>query len=69
MGELHKPAAALVGMGMNEDSPGGHALIAFHTRDAETAVGESRTMTKWWGRRYGVASEDGCQVRTVYRAA
>ncbi|MGW4212581.1 class I SAM-dependent methyltransferase [Lentzea sp. NPDC004789] len=28
--------------------PGGHALIAFHVRDAETRAGEARTLTRWW---------------------
>ncbi|MGS2614987.1 class I SAM-dependent methyltransferase [Micromonospora sp. LZ34] len=30
--------------------PGGSALIAFHTRDAETPPGQARTLTDWWGR-------------------
>ena len=29
--------------------PGGHALIAFHTRDSDTAPGEVKTLTDWWG--------------------
>jgi SAM-dependent methyltransferase len=29
--------------------PGGHALIAFHTGDAETAPGGSRNLSDWWG--------------------
>ncbi|GAA3659900.1 class I SAM-dependent methyltransferase [Lentzea roselyniae] len=29
--------------------PGGHALIAFHVRDAETQAGEEKTLTQWWG--------------------
>ncbi|MDO3705254.1 class I SAM-dependent methyltransferase [Micromonospora sp. C28SCA-DRY-2] len=29
--------------------PGGSALIAFHTRDAETPSGQARTHTDWWG--------------------
>jgi SAM-dependent methyltransferase len=29
--------------------PGGHALIAFHTSDADSAPGQARTMTDWWG--------------------
>ena len=29
--------------------PGGHALIAFHTSDADTASGEVKTLTDWWG--------------------
>jgi SAM-dependent methyltransferase len=29
--------------------PGGHALIAFHTCDADTASGEVKTLTDWWG--------------------
>ncbi|WP_262281675.1 class I SAM-dependent methyltransferase [Micromonospora sp. MA102] len=29
--------------------PGGHALIAFHTSDADTGVGEATTLTEWWG--------------------
>jgi SAM-dependent methyltransferase len=28
--------------------PGGHALIAFHTSDADTAAGQARTLTEWW---------------------
>ncbi|MGX7680252.1 class I SAM-dependent methyltransferase [Jatrophihabitans sp. DSM 45814] len=28
--------------------PGGHALVAFHIRDAENPAGDSRTMTRWW---------------------
>ncbi|SES03718.1 Methyltransferase domain-containing protein [Lentzea xinjiangensis] len=29
--------------------PGGHALVAFHVRDAETPAGRERTLTQWWG--------------------
>jgi SAM-dependent methyltransferase len=29
--------------------PGGHALVAFHVRDADVAAGGRRTMTSWWG--------------------
>lgn len=29
--------------------PGGHALIAFHTSDADVHTGESKTLTEWWG--------------------
>lgn len=29
--------------------PGGHALIAFHTSDADVQAGQSRTLTDWWG--------------------
>lgn len=29
--------------------PGGTALIAFHTSSAETAVGDSMSVTSWWG--------------------
>lgn len=29
--------------------PGGHALIAFHTSDADTPSGEVKTLTDWWG--------------------
>lgn len=29
--------------------PGGHALIAFHTGDADHAPGDSHTLTDWWG--------------------
>ena len=29
--------------------PGGQALVAFHVRDAETAAGQARTLTEWWG--------------------
>lgn len=29
--------------------PGGHALIAFHTSDAEVAAGGAATVTEWWG--------------------
>ncbi|MET9734334.1 methyltransferase domain-containing protein [Streptomyces sp. NPDC006458] len=28
--------------------PGGHALLAFHTSDTDTAPGESRRVTDWW---------------------
>lgn len=28
--------------------PGGHALLAFHTGDADTAPGGSRRLTEWW---------------------
>ncbi|MFJ5778663.1 class I SAM-dependent methyltransferase [Streptomyces sp. NPDC093094] len=28
--------------------PGGHALLAFHTSDADTAPGSSRRLTDWW---------------------
>ncbi|MDX8035824.1 class I SAM-dependent methyltransferase [Lentzea sp. BCCO 10_0856] len=29
--------------------PGGHALVAFHVRDAETEAGQAKTLTEWWG--------------------
>jgi len=29
----------------------GHALIAFHTGDAEVPAGGRRTLTDWWGHR------------------
>ncbi len=29
--------------------PGGYALIAFHTNDADNAVGQARTVTEWLG--------------------
>ncbi|WP_112262963.1 class I SAM-dependent methyltransferase [Lentzea terrae] len=29
--------------------PGGHALVAFHVRDAETSAGQEKTLTQWWG--------------------
>jgi SAM-dependent methyltransferase len=29
--------------------PGGHALIAFHTSDADIQAGQARTLTDWWG--------------------
>jgi SAM-dependent methyltransferase len=29
--------------------PGGHALIAFHTSDAEIQAGQAKTLTDWWG--------------------
>jgi SAM-dependent methyltransferase len=29
--------------------PGGHALIAFHTRDADVQAGQAKTLTNWWG--------------------
>lgn len=29
--------------------PGGHALVAFHVRDAETRSGQQKTLTEWWG--------------------
>ncbi|NKE56828.1 class I SAM-dependent methyltransferase [Lentzea sp. PSKA42] len=29
--------------------PGGHALVAFHVRDADTRSGQERTLTQWWG--------------------
>ncbi|WP_433713851.1 class I SAM-dependent methyltransferase [Nocardia sp. CA-084685] len=29
--------------------PGGHALIAFHTSDADIPVGGTKTLTDWWG--------------------
>lgn len=29
--------------------PGGWALVAFHTSDAETASGRAKKMTEWWG--------------------
>jgi SAM-dependent methyltransferase len=28
---------------------GGHALIAFHTSDADIPVGGAKTLTEWWG--------------------
>jgi ubiquinone/menaquinone biosynthesis C-methylase UbiE len=28
--------------------PGGHALVAFHVRDAETPAGQEKTLTRWW---------------------
>ena len=28
---------------------GGHALVAFHTSDAENRTGESRSVSDWWG--------------------
>jgi SAM-dependent methyltransferase len=31
--------------------PGGHALVAFHTSDADVAVGGAKTMTEWWGQQ------------------
>jgi SAM-dependent methyltransferase len=30
--------------------PGGHALVAFHTSDAETASGGARRLNQWWER-------------------
>ncbi len=29
--------------------PGGHALISFHVRDAETLAGQEKTLGQWWG--------------------
>ncbi|WP_433680508.1 class I SAM-dependent methyltransferase [Nocardia sp. CA-119907] len=29
--------------------PGGHALIAFHTSDADVPVGGAKTLADWWG--------------------
>ena len=29
--------------------PGGHALVAFHVRDAEIQAGEEKRLTEWWG--------------------
>jgi SAM-dependent methyltransferase len=29
--------------------PGGHTLVAFHVRDADTRSGQERTLTQWWG--------------------
>jgi SAM-dependent methyltransferase len=29
--------------------PGGHALIAFHTSDADVPAGQAMTLTDWWG--------------------
>lgn len=29
--------------------PGGHAMVAFHTSDAETGPGQAKTVTDWWG--------------------
>ncbi|WP_040687416.1 class I SAM-dependent methyltransferase [Nocardia vinacea] len=29
--------------------PGGHALIAFHTSDADFPVGGAKMLTEWWG--------------------
>ncbi|MCP3800874.1 class I SAM-dependent methyltransferase [Allokutzneria sp. A3M-2-11 16] len=29
--------------------PGGHALISFHTSDAEVPVGGTRQLSDWWG--------------------
>jgi SAM-dependent methyltransferase len=29
--------------------PGGHALIAFHTSDADVRAGQAKTLTNWWG--------------------
>jgi SAM-dependent methyltransferase len=29
--------------------PGGHALIAFHTSDADVQAGQATTVTDWWG--------------------
>jgi ubiquinone/menaquinone biosynthesis C-methylase UbiE len=29
--------------------PGGYALVAFHTSDAEVPAGGARTLTDWWG--------------------
>lgn len=29
--------------------PGGHVLVAFHVRDAETQSGQAKTLTQWWG--------------------
>jgi len=31
--------------------PGGYALIAFHTSDADTPMGGRRSMAQWWGHR------------------
>ncbi|NJP30892.1 class I SAM-dependent methyltransferase [Micromonospora thermarum] len=31
--------------------PGGAALVAFHTSDADIPAGGSRTLTDWWGER------------------
>jgi SAM-dependent methyltransferase len=30
--------------------PGGHALIGFHTSDADTPPGGAKQLTEWWGR-------------------
>jgi SAM-dependent methyltransferase len=30
--------------------PGGHALVAFHTSDADVEAGQAKTLTDWWGR-------------------
>jgi len=29
--------------------PGGHALIAFHTSDADVPTGQAKTVREWWG--------------------
>jgi SAM-dependent methyltransferase len=29
--------------------PGGHALIAFHTSDADAQAGQAKTLADWWG--------------------
>ena len=29
--------------------PGGHALVAFHTRDAGSTPGAATTLSEWWG--------------------
>jgi SAM-dependent methyltransferase len=34
--------------------PGGHALIAFHTSDADVHTGGSKTLTDWWGHPVGL---------------
>jgi SAM-dependent methyltransferase len=31
--------------------PGGHALVAFHTSDADTQPGQARRLTEWWDQR------------------
>ena len=36
---------------------GGHALIAFHTSDADVAAGGAATVTEWWG----------CDVELTFR--
>jgi SAM-dependent methyltransferase len=43
--------------------PGGHALLAFHTGDAETAPGGSRRLTEWWDHPVDLTSTSWTRTR------
>lgn len=45
---------------------GGHALIAFHTSDADVRMGGRRTLTDWWATRSNWYSDSSTRPRRSF---